>query len=76
LIRFTRGRSWARFAAAGLGLIVLLWQTMAPWSPGALTALVFAAWLAVGFLLAHPLTSRFFAAVAPDPRRSVVGQVA
>jgi hypothetical protein len=64
-VQVTRGRSWARIAAAALGLLVLLWLTMAPWSPGTLTVIVFAAWLAVGALLAHPLTSRFFDAVQP-----------
>jgi hypothetical protein len=55
----SRGRSWARLVAAGLGALMLLWLTMGPWSPGALTVVVFAAWLMVGALLAHPLTSRF-----------------
>jgi hypothetical protein len=61
-VQMTRGRAWARVAAAGLGLLVLVWLTMAPWSPGALTVVVFAAWLAIGALLAHPLTSRFLSA--------------
>jgi hypothetical protein len=51
--------------AAGLGGLMLLWLTMGPWSPGALTVVVFMAWLAVGALLAHPRTSYFLAAHAP-----------
>jgi hypothetical protein len=66
-IQVTRGKAWARIVAAGLGALVLLWLTMAPWSPGVLTVLVFTAWLAVGALLAHPVTSRFFADAAPAP---------
>jgi hypothetical protein len=65
-VQVTRGRAWARLAAAGLGALMLLWLTMAPLSPGALTILVFATWLGVGALLVHPMTSRFFEATSPD----------
>ncbi|MDR2253557.1 MAG: hypothetical protein LBD97_06840 [Bifidobacteriaceae bacterium] len=68
-VQVRRGRAWARFASACLAALMLLWLTMAPWSPGALTVVVFAAWLAVGALLVHPLTSRFFAAVQPAARQ-------
>jgi hypothetical protein len=66
-VQVSRGKAWARVVAASLGLLVLLWLTMAPWSPGTLTVVVFAAWLAVGALLAHPLTSRFLAATSGTP---------
>jgi hypothetical protein len=66
-VQVSRGKAWARIAAGSLGLLVLLWLTMAPWSPGRLTVVVFAAWLAVGALLAHPLSSRFFAATRAVP---------
>jgi hypothetical protein len=65
-IQVTRGRAWARLAVICLGALMLLWLTMSPWSPDALTIAVFVAWLIIGALLAHPLTSRFFAAV-PSP---------
>jgi hypothetical protein len=64
-IQVSRGKAWARIVAGGLGALVLLWLTMAPWSPGALTVVVFVAWLAVGALLTHPLTNRYFADAAP-----------
>ncbi|MDR1393064.1 MAG: hypothetical protein LBJ62_03725 [Bifidobacteriaceae bacterium] len=64
-VQVTRGRAWARLAAGSMVGLMLIWLTMAPWSPGLLTAMVFAAWLAIGALLVHPLTSRFFAATAP-----------
>jgi hypothetical protein len=67
-VQVSRGRSWARIAAIALGLLVLVWLTMAPWSPGTLTVLVFGAWLAIGALLAHPLSNRFFAALDPSLR--------
>jgi hypothetical protein len=63
-VQVTRGKSWARVGAAALGGLVLLWLTMAPWSPGTLTVAVFAVWLVIGALLAHPRTSRFLAATA------------
>jgi hypothetical protein len=62
-IQVTRGRAWARLAVVCMGGLMLVWLTMAPWTPGALTIAVFATWLAIGALLAHPLTSRFFASV-------------
>jgi hypothetical protein len=62
-----RGKGCARIVAVSLGLLVLVWLTMVPWSPGVLTVMVFAAWLAVGVLLAHPMSSRFFAAAATEP---------
>jgi hypothetical protein len=71
-VQMTRGRAWARVAAAALGALMLVWLTMAPWAPGVLTVVVFATWLAVGALLAHPKTSRFFDAMAgPAPPESV-----
>jgi hypothetical protein len=66
-VQVTRGRAWARLAVVCLGALMLVWLTMAPWPPGLLTVVVFAAWLLIGALLAHPLTSRFFAALAQAP---------
>jgi hypothetical protein len=66
-VQVSRGKGWARVVVASLGMLVLLWLTMAPWSPGTMTVVVFAVWLAIGALLAHPLTSRFFAATSAVP---------
>ncbi|MDR2378309.1 MAG: hypothetical protein LBD70_02610 [Bifidobacteriaceae bacterium] len=66
-VQVTRGKAWSRVVVGALGLLVLFWLTMAPWSPGSLTVAVFAAWLIIGGLLAHPLTSRFFADTRPAP---------
>jgi hypothetical protein len=72
-VQMTRGRAWARVVAAGLAALMLLWLTMAPWAPGTLTVVVFGAWLAVGALLAHPKTSRFFDAMAtPAPPAALI----
>jgi hypothetical protein len=75
-VQMTRGRAWARMVAAGMGALMLIWLTMAPWTPGVLTVVVFVAWLAVGALLAHPLTSRFFEAMAPREPPEVDGSLA
>jgi hypothetical protein len=60
-VQVTQGKSWARATVIALGCLMLVWLTMAPWHPGLLTVAIFAAWVAVGALLAHPLTSRYFA---------------